>query len=515
MAYQGPQTAKTYNRPTDRWPDDLDPSGGGLDLCQSQGFVGWYFGTTWNVMHRLKTMNLVITVWIDDSLVAVDASMYSVTQLSEDFISIVWNTGTPVRGKVVLYALCETNPMSDIIFEQNVAESIWIIPHNMGLSIPQLLASFWLNGERLDPIGVSVTETELSVEFPMATTGIACVVRVNPLRIKGRSSNVFIVETPELVWTFEHTLHTADLLCQIWIDKTGMSIQSIEVTDDTVEVTFSEPCIGSLCLMDPFPVQECLIHIRQIVDWPSQFPVGPHSHLKADILEAQNSDRLGGYPAAHYLQTPDLGIMVCPLEITVSGDRKVPKEFLPTGLGVTVLDADGVIEADQIKIDNASGLYLQKDYLNKTAIISKQFESRVLQFTGNVTPAVGQSTAQIITSPSANWILEFGEGIQAQVVSPQTVRILSPKSIAKIYTLIGVDRVLAGGNWVIDDALVLATPGSYVFTLYERNEAGNKQVVSVGDLPGQIRVESLVNRIIVWNDAGRDLIEPTVVIFGY
>ncbi len=524
MTYQGPKTFKTYGRPTDRWPDDLDDV---IDVerCQSQGFVGWYYGDVWHVNHKLKTQNLVVTVWVEDSISILNPRIKSYKQLTDTTVQIVWDTaGHPVRGKVIIYALCENSPASDIIHKQDVASDTWVIPHGMGKDYAHLLASFWVAGARADPLLIDHDPMNVTATFMTPCAGTACLVRVQPLRIRNRISKVFIQDTPSTSWVFAHDLGTVDLLSQIWLASPS-SLESVTVTETDVFATFSTACTGSLCLMDPFPIKECSIFVRQIVDWPDKFPPGPHTHDKADIPLAQDSVRFDGKESFEYVQTlRDVGIIVCPLILTSDGNRKIPDAYLPDTIPLRVFDTDGAILAKQLRVDDIhSPLYVQKDTVNQTAIISMHFQAQKIDVTGNVSNPDGSVPTlptTILSGPLKNWTLDVGAGLRATRIDGQTLKLDTAPVVHKYQLPAGVTVLANNGNWVIDDSVNLKINGHYTLTLYETIDAGlpteRKRVVSVGDstIPGQALIETLPNRIIVYNNTGRHLHVPHLVVMS-
>lgn len=529
MAFQGPKTTKTYGRPTDRWPDDLEEEPG-AEQCKSQGYVGWFSGTNWYVKHQLGNTDLIVTVWIDENSFPASPYMYSVQQLTDTYLHIRWAGTEPVRGKVVIYSLCDTSPVSDIIFRQDTPEEVWTIPHSMGTDFTQVLTSFWFDGLRIDPLYITADEVSLTATFSTPCVGVACIVRIDPRRIRGRASAIFKQEEASSVWTFEHTLNTSDLLCQAWVDADPIpALVSLNVTNTSVSATFTSECIGSFCIMDPFPVAECSVYIRQIVDWPESFPIGPHTHTKEEVFSSQDSDRLGGLLPDKYLRVVDRFATVCPLVVTaVEGAEggealKVPTQFLPDSSSFRIYDTDGSVLASRLRIDNThSPLYLQKDYLNKIAILSMRFDPQKLTLTGNATPRMGQTEATISTTATTGWSFTIGEGLQATVTSPTTFNLsaLPPPVIPAIppikptvYTTPSSGNISPDMSWTVEDPL-LAIPGSYVLTVYEQGPTGGRQVVAVGNQAGQVQVETLENKIILTNTTAQPLIAPSIVVFG-
>jgi len=524
MPYQGPQTVKTYNRPTDRWPDDMgdDP---GLGACQSQGFVGQYLGTTWNVQHKLKTQNLIVTVWVDPASAGLSPTMSSIMQLTDSHLQVVWNGVTPIRGRIVIYAACADNAASDIVYAQGTPEAVWVIPHSMGLLNAQLITSFWVSGVRVDPISITYDAYNITATFYAPCTGVACLVRVNPLRIKGRAGAVHVQETADTVWSFSHPLNTSDVLAQVWLEDSTVSLQGVALSETTVDLILSAPTTGSIVLMDPFPLAECPILIRQIVDWPATFPPTPHSHEKDEILLALDSENLGGKAASEYLQrSSDLGQTTCPLELTQAGTRKVPLQFLPTASTMWIEDADGAIVATQLVVDSLNtGLYVQKDPANSRAILSLQFQPQVLDVQGRVLLETGMSpaegtAAQIRTAAGQNWTLEIGTGILARKLSSHVLRLeLDPLYLPQVYTLSGGVSVLnSGGSWFITDPIYIQPTFNYMTQIYEVIDSGlpaeRKRGISIGDLPGQVLIDIQPTRLIVINNTGRNLQQPMLIL---
>ncbi len=168
MANQGPMTQKTYSRPADRWPDDLEAMQAGL-----RKFVALAYGKTWVIKHNLASTDLVIDTWVDSSTPL--ARYLEIKQLDNNTIIVEWDS--PARGKMVVYSLRDLDDSSRVLVQETPA-TVWDLPHDLGTT--NVLVDFWVDDQRVDPVDVQLREDGITAVFPIECTGKACVTVADP-----------------------------------------------------------------------------------------------------------------------------------------------------------------------------------------------------------------------------------------------------------------------------------------------------------------------------------------------
>lgn len=168
MSNQGPFTQKTYSRPADRWPDDLEAAQAGL-----RKFVALAYGKTWVIQHNLASTDLIIDTWVDSSTPL--ARYLEIKQLDNNTIIVEWDS--PARGKMVVYSLRNLDDSSRVLVQETPAVD-WDLPHDLGTT--NVLVDFWVDDQRLDPMNVQLREDGIQATFPLACTGKACVTIADP-----------------------------------------------------------------------------------------------------------------------------------------------------------------------------------------------------------------------------------------------------------------------------------------------------------------------------------------------
>jgi hypothetical protein len=276
---------------------------------------------------------------------------------------------------------------------------------------------------------VQISDHDIVIEWDSIARGKVVVWAIGS---DHQDAMIHIQDTDSDEWDIIHQFGTDNLICDVWIDGRRVDPLLIIIDFFRVQVKFDTPCQGKVCILvaDPARNKEIEISYYNLKDIPPDgFPPAPHEHPeRGDVLLAEDSLRLGGILAEFWINTDDLGKIVCELD----SNGKIPVQRLPPTSNIMAGDYDEERSAQRILVDsNDTPLFAKKQETDgiTTIIVSSRPVVRYIQLFGEpgtveLLPSAPQDN-RLYTS--ANWDMRLitGPGIKFKKVDHNSVQISS------------------------------------------------------------------------------------------
>lgn len=295
--------------------------------------------------------------------------------------------------------------------------------------------------------------------------------------------------TPSLKWTILHNFGTTDVIYTCWTGGTIITpVSAVTLDNNTVELTFTFPVIGTCVMVIADPEQSPSVHIdwKNIYNLPTGFPPSPHTHDATEITgDGLDITTFGGYAAEEYVRHKQVGTKVAPLQpkggTTDPVEYEVPPAYMPTPLPFIVGDSDGYMTAVKMTFLSSKKhpLFVIKNPTTKEAVIDMQPVIRQVDISGNLIANAGVSDNAWKASTDYLTKLEIGPGLIAYLSNANTLKLSLAAGAAATFTRPVFN---AGDEWGITDS-VFNIPGGYTLGIYESINGSGSSSVSLDNIP--------------------------------